>query len=90
MGRPVIPIEYAATLGTAGDIMLADLSQYVMIDKGAIQSATSIHVKFLYDETAFRFVYRVDGQPAWNAPLTPFKGGAGSTQSPFVVLATRS
>lgn len=89
MGRPVIPIEHAATIGTVGDIMLADLSQYVMIDKGGMQAATSIHVKFVYDETAFRFVYRVDGQPLWNAALTPYKGGAGKTLSPFVVLETR-
>ena len=92
MGRPVIPIEHAATLGTTGDIMLADLQQYLMIDKsgagGGIQAATSIHVKFTHDETAFRFVYRVGGQPLWNSPLTPFKGA--NTQSPFVVLATRA
>jgi HK97 family phage major capsid protein len=90
MGRPVIPIEQAATLGAVGDIMLADLSQYVMIDKGGIQAASSVHVKFVYDKTAFRFVYRVDGQPLWNSPLTPFQGGAGNSQSPFVVLETRS
>jgi len=91
LGRPVIPIEQAATLGTTGDIMLADLQQYLMIDKsgpyGGIQAASSIHVKFTHDETAFRFVYRVGGQPLWNSPLTPFKGA--NTQSPFVVLATR-
>ena len=92
LGRPVIPIEYASTLGTTGDIMLADLSQYLRIDKsgagGGIQAATSIHVKFLYDETAFRFVYRVGGQPMWTLPLTPFKGA--NTLSPFIVLATRA
>jgi HK97 family phage major capsid protein len=87
-GRPVIPIEHAATLGTVGDIMLADMSQYVTIDKGGIQAASSIHVKFVYDKTAFRFVYRIDGQPLWNAPLIPFQG-AGNTQGPFVVLETR-
>jgi len=88
-GRPVIPVEYAATLGTKGDIMLVDLNQYLMIDKGGIQAASSIHVKFVYDETAFRFVYRVDGEPMWSAPLTPYKGAA-NTQSPYVVLATRA
>jgi HK97 family phage major capsid protein len=87
-GRPVIPIEQCQTLGTVGDIILADMSQYLMIDKGPIQAATSIHVRFIYDETAFRFVYRVDGQPMWNSALTPFKGT--NTLSPFVVLATRS
>jgi HK97 family phage major capsid protein len=85
-GLPVIPAEYLSALGTKGDIMLADLSQYTLIDKGEVQSASSIHVYFVTDETAFRFVYRVDGQPEWNAPLTPKNGGP--TLSPFVVLAT--
>ena len=88
-GRPVVPVEYASTVGTAGDIMLADLSQYQLIDKGGVQSAMSIHVRFIYDESTFRFIYRVDGQPGWGtAPLTPFKGS--NTLSPYVVLATRS
>ena len=39
MSRPVIPIEYCNTLGTEGDIVLADPSQYVMIDKGDIRYA---------------------------------------------------
>jgi HK97 family phage major capsid protein len=85
-GRPVIPIEQCAALGTTGDIILADFSEYVMIEKGGMQSASSIHVRFVNDETTFRFVMRVDGQPAWNAPLTPYKGTG--TLSPFVVLNT--
>jgi HK97 family phage major capsid protein len=87
MGRPVIPVEYAATLGTAGDIALVDLSQYLLIDKGPTEFASSIHVRFIYDETAFRFVYRANGQPIWQVPMTPYKGTA--TQSPFIVLQTR-
>jgi HK97 family phage major capsid protein len=87
-GRPVIPVEYCAALGTVGDICLFDLSQYLMIDKGGLQTASSIHVRFIYDETVFRFVYRVDGQPIWNAALTPKSGAA--TQSPFVVLESRT
>lgn len=86
-GRPVIPVEYCSTLGTEGDIVLVDLDQYLMIDKGGVQSASSIHVRFIYDETTFRFVYRCDGEPTWNAPLTPFQGS--NTKSPFITLATR-
>lgn len=86
--RPVIPIEQAATLGTTGDITLLDLSQYLMIDKGGVQTASSIHVRFVNDEQAFRFVYRCDGQPMWNVPLTPANGT--NTLSPFVALATRA
>jgi len=88
MGRPIIPIEQCQTLGTTGDIILCDLNEYLMINKGGIQSDTSIHVRFVYDESVFRFVLRTDGQPIWNSALTPFKGT--STVSPYVVLATRA
>ncbi len=86
-GRDVIPLEYNNTLGTEGDIVLADYSQYVLADKGGIQAASSMHVAFLTDEMVFRITYRVDGEPIWNAPLTPFKGT--NTLSPFITLASR-
>jgi len=70
-----------------GDIVLANLDQYLLIDK-PMQSAMSIHVQFLTDQTVFRFVYRVDGQPAVHSALTPYKGS--NTRSPFVALATRA
>ena len=88
MGRPVVPIEFASTLGTVGDIMLVDLGQYIAIDKGGIEEASSMHVQFLTDQMAFRWIYRIDGQPGWSSALTPANGSA--TQSPFIALATRS
>jgi len=88
-GKPVIPIEFCAALGTVGDIIFVDLSQYKLIEKGGIQSAFSIHVQFIYDELVFRFIWRVDGQPLWASVLTPFKG-TSSTLSPYVALATRA
>lgn len=88
LGRPVIPVEYLPGLGTIGDIMLVDLSEYITIDKGGIQSAESMHVRFIYDEMTFRMVYRIDGKPAWRQPVTTANGA--STKSPFVALQTRS
>lgn len=87
-GRPVIPIEQAATLGTVGDIIFADLNGYILAEKGGIQSDMSIHVQFLYDESIFRFVLRLDGQPERASALTPYKGS--DTLSHFVALQTRS
>jgi HK97 family phage major capsid protein len=86
-GRPVIPVEYCATLGTVGDIILADLSEYRIID-AAMQSASSMHVAFTTNEMAFRVTYECDGQPRWKSALTPYKGS--NTLSPFVALATRA
>jgi HK97 family phage major capsid protein len=88
LGRPIVPIEFASTVGTQGDISLVDLNQYVTIGKGGIAQAQSIHVAFLTDELALRFVFRVDGAAWENSPVTPFKGS--NTQSSFVTLATRS
>lgn len=87
-GRPVIPLEQCSAAGEVGDIILADLSQYLLADKGGINATSSIHVRFLYDENVFRFIYRVDGQPIWNKPLTPYKGS--SSVSPFVTIAKRN
>jgi len=87
-GRPVIPIEQAESLGTTGDILLCDLSNYLLADKGGIDAAVSVHVRFLYDEQVFKFTYRVAGQPVFNAPLSSYKGT--DLVSPFVALATRA
>jgi HK97 family phage major capsid protein len=88
-GRPVMPIEQCATLGTVGDIILADWSQYLLARKGGILANSSIHVQFITDEMAFRWVMRVDGQPTWHVALTPATNSS-NTLSPFVTLATRS
>lgn len=89
LGRPVIPVEYMAQLGAAGDLALVDLSQYLSIDKGGMKQSQSIHVRFLYDEMTFKVTYRVDGQPAWNSPLTPANGST-ATKSPFIALGART
>ena len=87
-GRPVEAIEYCSTLGTVGDIILADLSQYMMIEKGGIQQAQSMHVRFTTHEMAFRATLRVDGQAMWRSALTPANGT--NTLSPYMALATRA
>ena len=84
MGKPLLWTEKAQTLGTAGDIALVDLSQYIIGEKGGLQVATSIHFKFDYDQQSFRFVLRYDGQPTWSSALTPLR--SSSTLSPFIVL----
>jgi HK97 family phage major capsid protein len=90
-GRPVIFIEQAASLGTLGDIILADLKNgYILAEKGGVESAMSIHVRFDYDESVFRFILRADGQPVRASALTPYKGGASNTESHFVALQERA
>jgi len=88
-GRPVIACEQCSALGDVGDIIFGDFGGYILAEKGGIESAMSIHVKFDYDESVFRFVMRVDGQPVRASALTPYKGGSGATLSHFVTLAAR-
>lgn len=85
---PRVETEFNNTVGTAGDIILADLGQYITISKGGIAQAVSVHVEFLTDQTALRFTMRVDGQPWEHSALTPYKGS--NTQSSFIGIETRS
>jgi HK97 family phage major capsid protein len=87
LGKPLVPVEQAETLGTVGDIILADFSQYALVRKGGMNTSSSIHVKFLTDEMTFKFSMRVNGKPMWKSVLTPAKGS--NTLSPFVTVATR-
>jgi len=88
IGAPIVPLEQCSTVGTIGDILLCDWSQYTACDRGPMQQASSIHVRFVYDESVLRFVYRFDGQPWLDSPITP-ASGSGNTLSPFVALETR-
>jgi len=63
------------------------MTQYILAQRADVRADTSIHVAFLTGEQAFRFMLRLDGQPTWKKPLTPYKGS--NTKSPFVTLATR-
>lgn len=88
-GRPVVPVEACAALGSLGDIILCDLSQYWALTKagGAIQTDTSIHLYFDQALMAFRFIFRVNGQPAWSAPISRQNGS--NTLSWAVALQAR-
>ena len=87
-GRPLIFTEKAQTLGTKGDIMLVDLSYYLIGDRQALTTSASPHVRFTTQETVFLFSERLDGRSWLNSALTPRNGS--NTVSPFVALATRS
>ena len=89
LGKDVLPIEQCPSVGTEGDIILFDPTQYIAGEKGGLNAASSIHVAFTTDQTAFRFIYRTNAEPVWHQPLTPYKG-TSDTISPYVTLATRT
>jgi HK97 family phage major capsid protein len=87
-GRPVFYTEYASKVGDAGDIMLVDWSQYLEGTYQPIQSAESVHVRFIEHERTFKLWTRNAGAPWWRTALTPNK--SGDTLSPIVTLAARA
>lgn len=88
LGRPIFYTEYANTVGDQGDLILGNWSQFMEGLYQPIQSAESIHVRFLNNERAIRFSERSAGAPSWKCALTPNKSSA--TLSPFVVLDARA
>lgn len=87
LGRPIFYTEYCSTLGDPGDIILANWSQYLEGVYQPLQSAESVHVRFVNHEKAFKFWIRNAGAPWWRTALTPHKGAAAL--SPFVILDNR-
>ena len=87
LNKPVLFEDSCSALGTKGDIMLVDPFQYILLTKGAAKQDWSIHVEFLTDQNCFRMVYRCNGAPKVNKPLT-IKNST-KTRSPFVALADR-
>lgn len=87
LGRPIYYSEYASKLGDVGDLILGNWSQFLEGIYQPLQSAESMHVRFLNHERTFKFWLRNAGAPWWRSALTPNKSSA--TLSPFVTLAAR-
>ena len=85
--RPVIFTEKTEPLGTKGDILLADLSQYICGLRSDLRYETSNGPGFTTDEVYARLISRVAGQPLWSKAITLESGGQ---VSPFVTLDTRA
>ena len=89
LGRPVRLSEHASTLGDKGDIQLVDPMGYYLPHKArGIKMDSSIHLYFDYGLQAFRWTFRLGGQPYLSAAVSPKNGSA--TKSHFVTLAARA
>lgn len=88
LNKPVLFDDNCAALGTKGDILLVDPFQYILLMKGTARQDWSMHVEFLTDQQCFRIVWRCNGAPKIDAPLT-IKNSA-KKRSPFVALDTRA
>ena len=88
MGHPIEWTEKLPSMGTAGDILLSDWSYYLIGDRQQTTIASTNIERFRYDQTSWRAVHRVDGQPWLSAPWTLADGTAQI--SPFVILGDKT
>lgn len=89
MGLPLRFSSQMSAIGDSGDAMLNDWRQYLIgqpTGQANAELTQSIHLKFDYDQTAYKFVFYMDGQPWWKEAFIPLYG---DTQSPFVKLEAR-
>ncbi|WP_210357640.1 phage major capsid protein [Sphingomonas beigongshangi] len=89
LGRPIIFNEHSRTLGARGDIQFVNPNGYEAFRRqNAATFAESIHLYFDYALTAYRWMFRIGGQPVLSKPV-PMANSA-TTKSHFVTLAERA
>jgi HK97 family phage major capsid protein len=87
-GRPLYASQHVAAFSSQGDLSLVNLSWYRTItNAGGMETATSMHLYFDADATAFRLTFRVDGSPKIVNVIAQAKGS--NTLSPFIQLQAR-
>lgn len=85
LGLPVRMTEKVpSALGTQGDINLVDPKMYLIGDRQTMTVESSAHARFTSDQTVYRCIERVDGQPWLLGPVTPQNNSA--TLSSFISL----
>jgi len=82
---PILWTEKLPALGTAGDVALVDLSWYLLGDRQAVTLDVSKDFKFKNNQTSFKVIEAIDGQPWLDAAITLADGA--TTVSPFVTLS---
>ncbi|OAS21144.1 phage major capsid protein [Paenibacillus oryzisoli] len=82
-GAPLGWNERSPQLGAKGDLVLADLSYYLIQDGSPLAISASEHVYFRENKTVLKAFFLVDGQPWLTGPITQ---EGGYQVSPFVAL----
>jgi HK97 family phage major capsid protein len=84
MGFPVLINDLAPALGTEGDVMLADLSYYLIKDGSPLAIFIDPYTQKVNGITRIYAFWNVDGQPQLTTPIK--MRGSSETVSPFVIL----
>lgn len=85
MGIPLMFHDRSVALGTEGDLILVDMSYYLLKDGSGPFVEASPHVYFTSNKTVIKAFWNVDGKP-WLSAALPLEGSTSNTVSPFVVL----
>ena len=80
---PVLPA--AAAAANKGGVLLADFGYYYIGDRGGLRIDYSEHFAFTSDLGTWRFIKRVDGQPAVSQAM--YLADGTNQVSPFVTLS---
>lgn len=84
LGQPLFPSDHLPSVGTTGDVVLADLAHYLIGDRLEMTVERSEKGPgFGSDTSGFRVRSRVDGRYWIQSPITT---EAGQTVSPVVIL----
>jgi len=83
-GIPIVFTGKTPTLGKRGDLMLLDLSYYLIKDGSGPFISASEHVYFRNNKTVIKAFWNVDGKPWVIEPLTLEDGE--TEVSPYVIL----
>ena len=86
-GLPIYYSPFCSALGTEGDVILCDPSQFALGIREGLHMESSMHVGFKSDVTYFRGIMRCAGQGTWSSATT---NPSGNTSSWLVTLETRS
>lgn len=90
MGLPVKPTNACSKLGDKGDLILANLDDYLIVEKGGVEGAESMHVLFNTNEMMFRWTWRINGMPKMAAQITPENANTADRLSAYVTLDARA
>jgi len=84
LGKELVFTEKCPALGSKGQLMLCDFSQYSIGLRKEVSLDKSIHPGWTTDTASYRAILRADGQGMWDKAITP---KAGDSLSWCVALA---
>ncbi len=86
LGRPVFVTDKVPKLGTLGDLLFIDPTQYLIGERAELIVQCSDEQRFSTNEVVYRVWRRVDGQPVFSHTI--LAADATTAISPFVGIAT--